>query len=112
MSGIEITRWRAADSFFFQDLYGVAGAADPNDTLDVTTAATADEVATIQTSDSTKTKIPGLMAATGTAADGLSLGQKLFFIGGIVGVCALFLRSKSGANVNNGNGLFKDKSMA
>lgn len=97
---------------FLQDLYGSAGAADPSDTLDVTTAVTASEIATIQTSNSGKTKIPGLMTATGTAADGLSLGQKLFFIGGIVGVCALFLRSKSGGMVSNGSGTFKDKSMA
>ncbi|KAL6708714.1 Peptidyl-prolyl cis-trans isomerase B [Coniothyrium glycines] len=94
-----------------EDLYGNAGAADPNDTLDVTVAATANDVATIQTSDSAKTKIPTLVTATGTT-DGLSLGQKLFFVGGIVGVCALFLRSKSSGKVNNGNGIFKDKSMA
>jgi len=51
------------------------------------------------------------LAATSAATDGLSLGQKLFFVGGIVGVCALFLRSRGG-NVNTGLGGLKEKSMA
>lgn len=39
--------------------------------------------------------------------DGLSLGQKLFFIGAIVAVCALFLRSTGGRPSG-----YKQKSMA
>lgn len=39
--------------------------------------------------------------------DGLSLGQKLFFIGAIVAVCALFIRSARGRPSG-----FKPKSMA
>jgi len=39
--------------------------------------------------------------------DGLSLGQKLFFVGAIVAVCALFLRSFGGKSSG-----YKPKSMA
>ena len=102
-------RWRAADHFISQDLYGVAEPATPGDNLDVTVDTKASDVASSKTSDSVKTKIPGLMAAT-EATDGLSMGQKLFFVAVIVALCALFLRSRGGKSA--GSGASKGKSMA
>lgn len=40
--------------------------------------------------------------------EGLSLGQKLFFLGVVVGICAFFLRSRGG----KGSSILKEKSMA
>lgn len=45
------------------------------------------------------------------ADEGLSVAQKLFFIGAIVALCALFLRSRGGKS-SSGMGGFKEKSMA
>lgn len=84
------------------------------DNLDVTASssqsAKVSEVASIPAAkeDSTKSKIPGLAAAS--TDEGLSVAQKLMFIGGVVAVCTLFLRSRSGKTV--GTGSFKEKSMA
>jgi peptidyl-prolyl cis-trans isomerase B (cyclophilin B) len=58
------------------------------------------------TSESKKQSIPA--AVHSDLDDGLSMGQKLFFLGVIVGLCALFLRSRGG---NGADGL-KVKSMA
>jgi peptidyl-prolyl cis-trans isomerase B (cyclophilin B) len=46
-----------------------------------------------------------IKTSTLSNADGLSIGQKLFFLGAVVAVCALFLRTRGD------NGL-KAKSMA
>jgi peptidyl-prolyl cis-trans isomerase B (cyclophilin B) len=54
-----------------------------------------------------KTTSPALTSG----AAGLSAGQKLFFVGGIVAVCALFLRSRGGTTSVSADRL-KDKSMA
>lgn len=90
-----------------QDLYGVAEPATPGDNLDVTVGTTKEQ-ATIQTSDSTKATIPGFVAAAaGGSAEGLSVGQKMFFIGGIAAVCTLFLRSRG-----TGQSPGKTRSMA
>ena len=86
------------------------------DNLDITATSSqsseGSEVAHIPAAeeDSTKSKIPGL-AASSSADEGLSAAQKLMFFGGIVAVCALFLRSRSGKS-NTGTGSFKEKSMA
>lgn len=91
-----------------KDTYGVAEPAIPGDNLDVTIASTKDQVMS-QKSDAIKTKIPGFMAAaTGGSAEGLSVGQKVFFVGGISAVCALFLRSRGASTA----GIGKSKSMA
>jgi hypothetical protein len=98
---------------FLQDLYGVAEPAIPGDELDITTTPSVDDVvniAEVSHASSTKAKIPGLAAATGSA-DGLSMGQKLFFIVAIVAVCVLFLKSRNGGQSNIIGGL-KEKSMA
>lgn len=57
--------------------------------------------------EQSKTKVP---VSTSTV-EGLSAGQKLFFVGAIVAVCALFLRSRGGTS-NVSVDRFKDKSMA
>jgi peptidyl-prolyl cis-trans isomerase B (cyclophilin B) len=98
---------------FLQDLYGLAEPAIPGDELDITTTPSVDDVvniAEVSHASSTKAKIPGLAAATGSA-DGLSMGQKLFFIVAIVAVCVLFLKSRNGGQSNIIGGL-KEKSMA
>jgi len=46
---------------------------------------------------------------SGEVDDGLSLGQKLFLIGAVVGVCAFFIRSRGGGG---GSDRFKEKNMA
>jgi len=77
-----------------KDIYGVAEPATPGDSLDVTISVKKDQT-TSQTSNAIKATIPGFMtAAAGESADGLSVGQKIFFVGGISAVCALFLRSR------------------
>ncbi|KAJ4370377.1 Peptidyl-prolyl cis-trans isomerase B [Neocucurbitaria cava] len=100
-----------------EDTYGAAEPMVADDNLDITTtsssqSAKSSEVANIPAAkeDSTKSKIPGLAAAS-SSDEGLSAAQKLMFLGGIVAVCALFLRSRSGKS-NTGTGSFKDKSMA
>jgi peptidyl-prolyl cis-trans isomerase B (cyclophilin B) len=99
---------RAADSFFFQDKNG----ADEN--LDTTSlkpkASAAVDVAkpaVAKESEKAKTKAPVIISS----GEGLSAAQKLFFVGAIVAICALFLRSRSGKS-SNAQGGFKDKSMA
>jgi len=90
-------------------LYGVAG--DDGTELDVTSDQTTGNVdvatapATTQDSKIPIASIPG----SALMEDGLSWGQKLFFVGAIVAVCALFLRSRGGASTSGG---FKQKSMA
>jgi peptidyl-prolyl cis-trans isomerase B (cyclophilin B) len=44
--------------------------------------------------------------------EGLSVAQKLFIIGAIVALCALFLRSRDASAANAGLGGLKEKSMA
>ena len=101
----------------FQDSYGVAEAADPDDELDVTATQAKEDVASIAevAASSAKAKVSGLAAAavhvTGSV-DGLSMGQKLFFIGAIAGVCALFLKSRNDGQGSNVSGSLKEKSMA
>jgi peptidyl-prolyl cis-trans isomerase B (cyclophilin B) len=90
-------------------LYGTAG--DDGTELDVTadqTAGNVDVATTPATSQGSKIPIPAIPGST-VAAEGLSWGQKLFFIGAIVAVCTLFLRSRGGASTSGG---FKQKSMA
>jgi peptidyl-prolyl cis-trans isomerase B (cyclophilin B) len=58
------------------------------------------------TSESKKPSSPA--AVLSDLDDGLSMGQKLFFLGVIVGICALFLRSRGGTVTEN----LKVKSMA
>ncbi|KAF3041439.1 Peptidyl-prolyl cis-trans isomerase B [Didymella keratinophila] len=85
---------------------------DDGTELDVTADQTAGhvDVATTPatTSQGSKIPIPAIPGST-VAAEGLSWGQKLFFIGAIVAVCALFLRSRGGASTSGG---YKQKSMA
>ncbi|KAH7069533.1 cyclophilin-like domain-containing protein [Paraphoma chrysanthemicola] len=98
-----------------EDLYGVAEPADPDDNLDVTTpkskASDAVDVAKPPTSkgDSEKAKTKAPVLATNE--EGLSAAQKLFFVGAIVAVCALFLRSRGGKS-SVGQDRYKDKSFA
>ncbi|KAJ4309306.1 Peptidyl-prolyl cis-trans isomerase B [Neodidymelliopsis sp. IMI 364377] len=92
-----------------EDLYGTAGSDGTE--LDVTadkTAGTVDVATTPATSQGSKIPIPAIPGSA-LMEDGLSWGQKLFFIGAIVAVCALFLRSRGGASTSGG---FKQKSMA
>ena len=56
--------------------------------------------------DSASVPVPASQAPS-EVNDGLSFGQKLFFIGAIVAVCALFLRSAGGRSAG-----YKPKSMA
>lgn len=100
---------------FSQDLYGAAEPADANDNLDVTATSSqseqgGDEVANIPAAleESTKSKFDGSVPVS--SDDGLSMTQKLMMIGGVVVVCALFLRSRT-VNSNGGGG-FKARSMA
>jgi peptidyl-prolyl cis-trans isomerase B (cyclophilin B) len=102
---------------FFQDLYGVAEAANPDDELDVTATQVKEEVASIAevSASSTKAKVSGLAAAAVKAAgsaDGLSMGQKLFFVGAIAAICALFLKTRTGGQGSSSLGGLKEKSMA
>ncbi|CBX98520.1 hypothetical protein LEMA_P077590.1 [Plenodomus lingam JN3] len=95
-----------------EDLYGVAEPATPGDNLDVTAASNnKEEQATIQSSESVKSTTPGLAAAVaaaaGGSAEGLSVAQKVFIIGGVATVCTLFLKSRG-----NGSGHAKTRSMA
>lgn len=55
----------------------------------------------------TGTNVPVLTSAE----EGLSVTQKLFLIGAIVALCALFLRSRGGQSTATMGGL-KEKSMA
>jgi peptidyl-prolyl cis-trans isomerase B (cyclophilin B) len=98
---------------FLQDLYGLAEPAIPGDELDITATPSTDDVvniAEVSQPSSTKAKVPGLAAVT-DSADGLSLGQKVFIIGAIVAVCAVFLKTRNGGQSNIMGGL-KEKSMA
>jgi peptidyl-prolyl cis-trans isomerase B (cyclophilin B) len=56
--------------------------------------------------DKPKSKAPVLASTEG----GLSAGQKLFLVGAIVALCALFLRSRGGKSSVGLSG--KEKSMA
>jgi len=100
-----------------QDLYGVAGSAIPGDELDVTATHAGGDQASIAESSkasSSKPKISGLAAAavsSTSSVDGLSMGQKLFFVTVIVAACALFLKSRNGGQGTFSGGL-KEKSMA
>jgi len=99
-----------------QDLYGVAGSAIPGDELDVTATHAGGDQASIAESSKTsssKSKISGLAAAVSSTSsvDGLSMGQKLFFVTIIVAACALFLKSRNGGQGTFSGGL-KEKSMA
>ncbi|KAG9386325.1 Peptidyl-prolyl cis-trans isomerase [Pyrenophora tritici-repentis] len=95
----------------------VAEPAIPGDNLDVTTTTVGGDQASIAESSktsSTKSKISGLAAAavsSTSSIDGLSMGQKLFFVTAIVGVCVLFLKSRNGGQGSFSGGL-KEKSMA
>ncbi|KAI4928538.1 Peptidyl-prolyl cis-trans isomerase B [Alternaria conjuncta] len=85
----------------------------PGDELDITATPSHDDIvniAEVSQASSTKGKIPGLAAAAGSA-DGLSVGQKLFFIGAVVAICVLFLKTRNGGQSNIMGG-FKEKSMA
>ncbi|KAF1846026.1 uncharacterized protein K460DRAFT_406251 [Cucurbitaria berberidis CBS 394.84] len=100
-----------------EDTYGVAEPMHAGDNLDITATASSQsakgsEVAHIPAAkgESPKSKIPGLAASSPT--EGLSVGQKLMFLGGIVAVCALFLRSRGGKSNTATTGSFKEKSMA
>jgi peptidyl-prolyl cis-trans isomerase B (cyclophilin B) len=62
---------------------------------------------------STKAKVSGLAAAAVSATgsvDGLSLGQKVFFVGAIAAVCGIFLKSRNTQGSVSGG--LKEKSMA
>lgn len=90
----------------FQDTFGAAAAAIEGDNLDVTSQQTLAEVADIAkpTGESKKPATPAHVHSE--LDDGLSMGQKLLFLGVLIGLCALFLRSRGGADG------FKVKSMA
>jgi peptidyl-prolyl cis-trans isomerase B (cyclophilin B) len=49
------------------------------------------------------------VSATGSV-DGLSLGQKVFFVGAIAAVCGIFLKSRNAQGSVSGG--LKEKSMA
>ncbi|KAF9692498.1 hypothetical protein EKO04_009723 [Ascochyta lentis] len=92
-----------------EDLYGVAG--DDGTELDVTadqTTGAVDVATTPATSQGSKIPIPAIPGSA-LMEEGLSWGQKLFFVGAIVAVCVLFLRSRGSASTSGG---FKQKSMA
>jgi peptidyl-prolyl cis-trans isomerase B (cyclophilin B) len=96
---------RAADSFFFQDKLG----ADENlDTTSLKPTASAVKHAVAKESEKAKPTTPVITSS----GEGLSAAQKLFFVGAIVAMCALFLRARGGKSSSNGQGGFKDKSMA
>lgn len=96
-------------------MYGVAEPVDPDDNLDVTVqkskASDAVDVAkppvAKEDTEKSKTKTP-VLAST---EEGLSVAQKLFFVGAIVALCALFLRSRGGKS-SVGQDRYKDKSFA
>ncbi|PVI01360.1 hypothetical protein DM02DRAFT_727984 [Periconia macrospinosa] len=96
-----------------EDLYGAAEPAKADDNLDVTPSkqSMADQ-ANIKEQPSepkkTSASIP-VPTQSGEVDDGLSLGQKLFLIGAVVGVCAFFIRSRGGGG---GPDRFKEKNMA
>lgn len=58
-----------------------------------------------------KPKLPKLGTLVTTSEEGLSVAQKLFFVGAIVAVCALYLRSRGAKSGTTASG-FKEKSMA
>ncbi|XPT02450.1 Peptidylprolyl isomerase [Ascochyta lentis] len=92
-----------------EDLYGVAG--DDGTELDVTadqTTGAVDVATTPATSQGSKIPIPAIPGSA-LMEEGLSWGQKFFFVGAIVAVCVLFLRSRGSASTSGG---FKQKSMA
>jgi peptidyl-prolyl cis-trans isomerase B (cyclophilin B) len=97
---------------FFQDLYGAAEPVSPDENLDVTASkpkvnALVDVAKTpAAKEEKPKTKAPALTST----AEGLSAAQKLFFIGAIIALCALFLRSRGSKNSSGLGG--KEKSMA
>ncbi|KAL5114764.1 Peptidyl-prolyl cis-trans isomerase B [Pleosporales sp. CAS-2024a] len=93
-----------------EDKYGVAEPVSADENLDVTAPKPkASDVTTIATSPATKPKAQfSITTATG---EGLSAAQKFFFIGAIVSLCALFLRSRGGKSSVGSNSL-KDKSIA
>jgi peptidyl-prolyl cis-trans isomerase B (cyclophilin B) len=97
---------------FFQDLYGVAEPISPDENLDVTVskpkASTAVDVA--KTPAAKEEKATSSASALTSPAVGLSAAQKLFFVGAIVALCALFLRSRGGKSTPGQGG--KEKSMA
>ena len=99
---------------FLQNLYGLGEPAIPGDELDITAATPSKEdivnIAEVTQASTTKPKLPGMAVATGSA-DGLSMGQKFFFVGAIVAICVLFLKSRNGGQSNIVGGL-KEKSMA
>ena len=72
----------------------------------------------IPAKDSSKPKVPGSASGSSSSAssaeeDGLSVTQKLIFIGAVVGLCALFIRTRDGRSTSSsGTGVFKEKSMA
>ncbi|CAI6341767.1 unnamed protein product [Periconia digitata] len=94
-----------------EDIYGEAKPAKAGDNLDITPSQqTAADQANIkeQPSEPKKTSVSVPVPTQGSEVDsGLSMGQKLFLIGAVVGVCALFIRSRGGG----GSGL-KEKNMA
>ncbi|KAF1998016.1 hypothetical protein P154DRAFT_555469 [Amniculicola lignicola CBS 123094] len=93
-----------------EDLYGAAEPAIPGDNLDVTTPiASQQQVSTPSSTGAVvKDKAEDLFNIAVRRSEGLSFGQKMFFLGAVVGVCALFLRSRSGS----GSDRIKEKSMA
>jgi peptidyl-prolyl cis-trans isomerase B (cyclophilin B) len=97
---------------FFQDLYGVAEPISPDENLDVTVskpkASTAVDVAKTPAAKEEKAKTSASVLTS--TAEGLSAAQKLFFVGAIVALCALFLRSRGGKSTSGQGG--KEKSMA
>lgn len=90
-------------------MYGVAG--DDGTELDITADQTTGNVDVATTPATTQASKVPIASIPGSAVedDGLSWGQKLFFVGAIVAVCALFLRSRGGASTSGG---FKQRSMA
>ncbi|KAH7132072.1 cyclophilin-like domain-containing protein [Dendryphion nanum] len=96
-----------------EDLYGTAEPAIEGDNLDITISqsksSNAVDSAPTAKSTSFKGKVEDIAVTTGSAADGLSWGQKLFFLGAIVSICVLFLHSKRGSG---GADRIKEKSMA
>ncbi|KAF1965765.1 hypothetical protein BU23DRAFT_519090 [Bimuria novae-zelandiae CBS 107.79] len=97
-----------------EDTYGEAEAAISGDNLDVTSQQTLADAADVaepaiklnDNSDSDSVPVP-VQHLSSNVDDGLSLGQKFFFIGAIVAVCVLFIRSAGGRSQG-----YKQKSMA
>lgn len=103
--------WRAADSLFSQDLYGVAEPVSPSENLDVTSPQHPKGTSAVDIARPNEEKGKTQTSPSTSSAQGLSVSQKLFFVGVIVALCALFLRSKGGASTATMVG-FKEKSMA